>query len=257
MSIKKRILDRELTIGSWVSFAYSATCEQMAKNKFDWLVIDMEHTGIDFSASENLIRIIELAGCVPLVRLPYNDANIIKKIMDIGAHGILVPMVMNRVDAERAVDAVYYPPRGSRGVGLYRAQQYGRGFDEYKEWASSEPIVIVQIEHITAVENIEEILSVEGVDGFIIGPYDLSGSLNLPGQFKHPSVLEALSRLEEILQKSEKVGGYHVVQPELSELGNKIEQGYRFIAYGADMIFFSQELSKVQASLNKIKEEKS
>ncbi len=179
------------------------------KSNFDWLVIDMEHTGIDITGAENLIRIIDLSGSVPLVRIPNNDPNVIKKVMDLGAHGILVPMVLTKEDAEKAVESVYYPPKGKRGVGLYRAQEYGRSFVQYNEWQKTEPIVIAQIEHIKAVENFDEILNVDGIDGFIIGPYDLSGSLNLPGQFNHPLVIEALDSVEESLKVSKKIGGYH------------------------------------------------
>jgi len=254
MSIKKKILDNKLTIGSWISFPYSGTCEIMAKSNFDWLVIDMEHTGIDITGAENLIRIIDLAGSVPLVRIPNNDPNVIKKVMDLGAHGILVPMVLTKEDAEKAVESVYYPPKGKRGVGLYRAQEYGKSFTQYNEWQKTEPIVIAQIEHIKAVENFDKILNVDGIDGFIIGPYDLSGSLNLPGQFNHPLVMEALDSLEESLKASKKIGGYHVVQPNISELENKISRGYKFMAFGADMIFFSNELSQTSDALNGIKE---
>ena len=114
-----------------------------------------------------------------MVRLSVNDATLIKRVMDCGARGIVVPNVNSPEDAKRAVDATMYPPQGNRGVGLFRAQGYGCDFEKYKEWQKNSSIVIVQIEHIDGVENLESILRTEGVDGFIIGPYDLSASLGI------------------------------------------------------------------------------
>ena len=243
-SLKNKIKERQLTVGSWISFSYLPMCEMMAKSGLEWLAIDMEHTGIDFCDVLQLIQIIDLAGCVPLVRVSENHPLAIKRVMDAGAHGVIVPMVNSQEDAQRAVEATYYPPVGTRGVGLFRAQNYGLGFKEYEEWARNESIVIVQIEHIKAVENLEDILSVEGVDGFIIGPYDLSGSLRLPGNFDHPSVLAALDEVERVMMRSLKVGGYHVVHSNHDELLSRIEQGYKFIAYGDDMVFFAEKLKE-------------
>lgn len=249
-SLKNKIKERKLTIGSWISFSYPPICEMMAKAGFEWLAIDMEHTGIDFCDAQQLIQIIDLAGCVPLVRVGENHPLVIKRVMDAGAHGVIVPMVNSQEDAQRAVEAVYYPPVGTRGVGLFRAQNYGLGFEEYREWAKNESIVIVQIEHIKAVENLEEILSVKGVDGFMIGPYDLSASLEQPGNFEHPAVVEALSGVKRILEKTSKIGGYHVVHSKHDELLSRIEQGYKFIAYGDDMVFFAEKLKEESSFLN-------
>jgi 2-keto-3-deoxy-L-rhamnonate aldolase RhmA len=243
-SLKQKLAKRQLTIGSWLSFSYPPLCEMMAKSGFEWLVIDMEHTGIDFNDAQQLMQIIELAGCVPLVRVGANDPLIIKRVMDAGAHGVIVPMVNSPEDARQAIAAVYYPPLGTRGVGLSRAQNYGLGFNEYEQWARTQSIVIAQIEHIKGVRNLEAILAVEGVDGFIIGPYDLSGSLNLPGQFNHPEVRQALEKVEIVMKKSSKPGGFHVVHSNRKELIIRIKQGYTFIAYGDDMVFFAEKLDQ-------------
>jgi len=242
LSLRSRILNRDLTIGSWLSFGYPGTCEVMAKAGFDWLVVDMEHTPIDTFQAQQLIQIIDLAGCVPLVRVGSNDSLLIKRAMDAGAHGVVVPMVNSESEARRAVSAVRYPPTGTRGVGLSRAQGYGQNFEQYKAWAERETILIVQIEHIDAVDNMESILAVDGVDGFIVGPYDLSGSLGYPGEFGQPAVSAALDKVQRIMGESDKAGGYHVVHSNREELESRIDQGYRFIAYGNDMIFFSEKI---------------
>src|SRR5690606_3030026 len=142
---------------------------------------DMEHSAITTQQAEDLIRAVEAGGAPAMVRLTSNDANLIKRVMDSGATGIIVPLVRTAEDAQQAVAAMYYPPQGLRGVGLARAQKYGAGFEDYKIWLENEAVCIVQIEHIDAVRNCEAILATPGVDGYILGPYDLSASLGVAG----------------------------------------------------------------------------
>ena len=146
-------------------------------------------------------------------------------------------MVNSGEDAARAVRAVHYPPSGTRGVGLARAQGYGFAFKEYREWLAANSIVVAQIEHIDAVENLEEILSTDGVDAFIVGPYDLSGSLGRPGEFDHPDVLSALQKVRETATRMGSVAGFHVIPPDWTEVERKIAEGYRFIGFSLDTLF--------------------
>lgn len=233
--LKTKLRNNELTIGSWITLGNPSVAEIMAQSGFEWLAIDMEHSVITIREAEELIRIIDLCGVVPLVRLSFNDPVQIKRVMDAGAHGVIVPMVNSVAEAGRAVAAVRYPPEGKRGVGLARAQGYGSAFESYLEWVNKNAVVIVQVEHIEAVNNLEEILSVDGVDGFIVGPYDLSGSLGVPGQFDHPLMKKAMQRIETVGTTSSKATGIHVIEPKPDELKNRIEQGYRFVAYSLDI----------------------
>ncbi len=223
------------TIGSWITLAHPAIAEIMAKAGFDWLTVDMEHSVLTIREAEELIRVIDLCGVMPLVRLSANDPVQIKRVMDAGAHGVIVPMVNSAPEAEQAVTAVRYPPKGRRGVGLARAQGYGTRFDQYLNWANRNALVIVQVEHIKAVDNLEAILSVEGVDGYIVGPYDLSGSLGVPGEFDHPLMKNAMKRIEAVGKDSGKAPGIHVIEPKPDELKSRIKQGYRFVAYSLDI----------------------
>jgi 2-dehydro-3-deoxyglucarate aldolase len=233
-SLKQNLAQGKLTIGSWISLAHPAIAEIMARAGFEWLVIDLEHSVITIREAEELIRTINLCGATPLVRLTVNDSNQIKRVMDAGAHGIIVPMVKSQAEAEKAVGAVYYPPRGQRGVGLARAQGYGVRFREYCEWLAEEAVVIAQIEHIQAVEELEAILSVSGIDGYIIGPYDLSASMGLPGQFDDPQVEQAVARIKQIGAAMKKPGGLHVVEPDPRQMRKYIDEGFRFLAYSVD-----------------------
>ena len=174
--------------------------------------------------------------------------------MDVGAHGIIVPMINTAEDAQKAIEALYYPPIGNRGVGLGRAQNYGVGFEEYKEWAKTEIIFIPQIEHIDGVNNLANILALEEVDGFIVGPYDLSGSLNVPGEWEHPDVMNALDKVKKVVSNHKIPGGFHVVHSNHKELEQRITDGYTFIAYGDDMVFFAETIASEAAFIFSLKE---
>ena len=235
-SLKSRLRNRALTVGTWITLGHPAIAEIMAKAGFDWVTVDMEHSAINISEAQHLIQVIELAGCIPLVRVGTNESVIIKRVMDAGAHGVIVPMVNTREDAERAIDAVKYPPHGSRGVGLARAQGYGVDFEGYRHWVEAESVVIAQVEHIQAVENLEDILSIDGIDGAIVGPYDLSASLGIAGQFDHPQMTAALMEIRLVAERLSAVLGYHVVQPDPLQLKDKISEGYLFLAYSTDFL---------------------
>ena len=238
--LKERIGRREVTIGSWVTLGHPGVAEIMARAGFDWLTVEMEHSSITLQQAEELIRVIDLCGVVPLVRVGENNSNLIKRVMDAGAHGVIVPMVNSVEAAEAAVGAVKYPPTGTRGVGLARAQRYGLDFESYRKWAREETIVIVQIEHIAAVERLADILAVLGVDGFIVGPYDLSGSLGIPGEFDHPRYGEAMEQIDRVATESGAVRGYHSVPPRPQLVLDKIEEGYTFLAYSDDFLFLGE-----------------
>ena len=234
MLLKSKLKNNELTVGTWLSLAHPGIAEIMVKAGFDWVTIDLEHSVITFREAEEMIRIIELGGSVPLVRLSANEPTQIKRVMDAGAHGLVVPMVNSRDDVEKAVASVHYPGRGKRGVGLARAQGYGVAFHEYMEWLKKEVVIIVQIEHIDAVKNIEAILSSDDIDGYIIGPYDLSATMGLPGQFEHPDVVAVLKKIRDAGMLLKKPGGLHIVEPNPEELASRIKEGFLFLAYSVD-----------------------
>ena len=251
MSLKQKLKNNELTLGSWIMMGNTMSVEVMALAGFDWLVIDIEHTSIDLETAQTLITTIQANNIKALVRVSKNEEVIIKRILDMGADGIIVPMVCSKEDAKQAVNYAKYPPVGKRGVGLYRATKYGVNFEEYKKWVDEELVIIAQIEHIDAVNNIDEILKVNGIDGTIIGPYDLSGSMGCPGDFEREDVQDAVEKVLNRCKEHNIPSGFHVVDTNPEKLQNKIEQGCTFLAYGIDYFFMRDA---AMDGMNKLKE---
>ncbi len=235
MQLKSRLSKGELTIGSWITLGHPSIAEIMAAAGFDWLVLDMEHSVLELSEVQTLIQVLDGQQCPSIVRLTSNHPDQIKRVMDAGATGVMVPMVKSAEDAKAAVQSVYYPPRGQRGVGLARAQGYGAGFQKYRSWLEENAVIVVMIEHVDAVNSIDEILAVDGVDAYIIGPYDLSGSMGRPGDLDHPDVQSAIARVLEAGHHSGKPGGIHVIEPNQDELQRRIAAGFNFLGYGLDI----------------------
>lgn len=247
--LKDKLKNQTLTVGSWISMGHPDVVEVMSTAGFEWLVIDMEHTSIDFENAKNLMTTMKSKGVTPLVRVGANDELIIKRVMDSGAEGVIVPMVKTAEEAQKAVSFVKFPPIGKRGVGLYKAQNFGIGFDDYKKWCAERSVVICQIEHIDSVRNIDEILQVAGVDGILVGPYDLSASLGYPGEYDRQDVKDALEKVKLACSKHSKSLGFHVIKSDASFLQEKIKEGYNFLAFSIDFIFLGDAARKEMQKL--------
>ena len=250
-SLKTAFAKNKQTYGSWVTLSHPLIPEIMSQAGFDWLCIDMEHSSIELRDILPLLISIENNGLVPLVRVGENNANLIKRVMDAGAYGVIVPNVNNALDAKAAVDAVKYPPNGTRGVGLYRAQGYGKIFEQYLQWLEEESVVIIQIEHIDAVRNIDEILSVPGIDAFIIGPYDLSGSMGKPGKFDDEEVQKAIDLVLQAGKKYNITSGFHSVSSDPQNTLKYKNKGFKFLGFSLDSIFLGDMVIKAMDVLRK------
>lgn len=253
-NIKEKMQRGGPSLGSWMSMAHPSIAEILAMAGYDWVVIETEHTAIDVSEVLRLIIAIEQRGSVPLVRLAWNDPIQAKAVLDSGAAGVLVPMVNTRAEAELAVQMTKYPPLGFRGVGLARAQGYGQDLDKYVQHANEDTLLMVQIEHRDAVAHIEEILSVPGIDGTFIGPYDLSMSLGIPGQTSHPDVLKSKQKVLEATLAHGLIAGVHFVQPRTAreDCRQAIAEGYRFIALGTDILFLGDSARALKQEVDLI-----
>ena len=228
---------KNFSLGSWITLNHNSIAEIMSSSGFDWLCVDMEHSVTDYSEAQMLIATIQSKGIKAYVRVGENNNRIIKRVLDAGADGIIVPMVNSKEDAIDAVKSVKYPPLGTRGVGLARAQGYGFDFENYKNNKADNIKLIVQIEHIDAVNNLEDILSLDGIDGTFIGPYDLSGSMGKPGNYNDDDVIEIIRKYEETAKKYNKLIGYHIIEPDYNLVNEKVESGYNFIAFSLDTLF--------------------
>ncbi len=233
--LRRRLTSREPVVGSWLSLGDCAVAEIMSQAGFDFLVIDLEHAPTSPETAAAMIRVIDLAGCSPLVRVTEFSSAQIKQMLDAGAHGIVVPNVQNAEQAQAVVRSTRYPPAGNRGVGLHRAQGYRPSFDEYLESMADGLLVAVQIESMIGVENIDEIVSVEGIDAVMVGPYDLSADLGIPGKFESPTFTAAVQRVLEGATARGVATGVHVVEPDPAGLRENFREGHRFLVYSVDM----------------------
>ncbi len=235
--LRRALLDRSLSLGTWIQIGHPACAEILARAGFDWVCVDLEHGGIDLETMTNLFRTLDGFDCVPVARLPMNDPIWIHRTLDAGARGLIIPMVKTAAEADAAVRHAKYPPRGVRGFGYSRANMHGVDFDEYIATANDEIAMIMQIEHKDAIGNLDAILEVDGVDGLFIGPLDLSGSMGLTGQMTHPDVVAALETYLEACRRHRITAGMHVVRPASDNVRDAIDQGYTLIALGVDTVF--------------------
>jgi len=250
--LKEKLLKRELSIGTWLTIPHQSIVEILASAGFEWIVIDLEHAAIDYQAMQNIIGHIQGNGMEALVRVSRNDEVVIKHAMDAGATGVIVPMIKTPKEAETAVGYAKYPPWGNRGVGLSRAQHYGIGFDTYKNWLTEESVVIAQVEHIESVRNLDAILDVKGIDGIIVGPYDLSASMGMPGEYEKDEVKKALCKIDEITLRKQKSLGFHVIQSDYRNMMEKINKKYNFLAFSLDFFFLGD---KAREEMNLLRKE--
>jgi len=182
-------------LGTWISFIDPCLTELLSGSGFDFLIIDSEHSAMDIESVQANIMATKSSDTAPVVRVAWNDPVLIKRVLDAGAAGILVPQVRTVEDVELAVSACMYPPVGIRGFGPRRPSAYERYVKDYIATANDNLVVWVQIEHMDAIECIEKIVRVPRLNGVFVGSNDLSGSLGLLGQPQHPKVLEAIDRV--------------------------------------------------------------
>jgi len=230
-TVKEKLIAGKPSVGTWLSLASSISAEYMAHAGFDWLVVDTEHSPVGFETTVHCFQAICTTDTIPMARVAWNDPMLMKRLLDAGAMGLVVPMVNSPKEAEMAVKAMKYPPQGFRSLGGGRASLYGT---DYFARANDEILVIVQIEHIDAVNRAGEILSVEGVDACFIGPNDLAGSMGLKPDIhcRHPDHAAAVMRVLESAKNIGKPAGIHCATVEAVNM--RIEQGFQFIAISSD-----------------------
>ena len=245
-ALRQKLAAGRVSIGSWIQIPHASIAEVMGQAGYDWVAVDMEHGAIDAHQLPDLFRALELGGTLPLARLATGTAQNCKQALDAGAGGVIIPMVESAEQLTSMRDACRWPPTGQRGVGFSRANLFGKHFDEYAKEAQA-PLLVPMIEHIRAVNSLDAICPVEGVDALLIRPYDLTASIGLTGSFDSPAFLQATEEIRAIAQKHSIPSGVHVVMPDPSMLKREIDAGHRFLAYSLDAVFLN-ESSRCPAS---------
>ncbi|MCC6759550.1 MAG: 4-hydroxy-2-oxovalerate aldolase [Candidatus Omnitrophica bacterium] len=235
LALKRKFQNREKIFGTWTSLAHPSITEIFSRTGAGFLGIDLEHSTISQEQSQRIIATAQAGGAVCLPRISSHNPEMVRRLMDSGADGMIVPMVQNAEDVEKMIAWMKYPPLGRRGFGVSRAQGYGMDFAEYTKTWNNSSIMIGQIESIGAVERIDEILSYKELDGVMVGPYDISGSLGIPGQIEHKKVIEAGKRVIAACKRHGKSCGTQLVEPSAERIKKAVTTGFTFVILSSDV----------------------
>lgn len=235
--MKIKLKNRELIFGAWTSLAHPQITEMFASiMKPDFVGIDIEHSTISQGEAQRIIAAGQAHGVPVLPRVASHDVEAMRRLCDSGADGLIVPMVNTPQEVEQIVNGCKYPPIGKRGFGIARAQGYGASFEDYTSSWNKKSVLIIQAESITAVENIDRLLDHEQVDGVMVGPYDISGSLGIPGKLSDPKVLKASEKVVEACAKFGKACGTQITTlPNEESIKQAIDSGYTMIVLASDI----------------------
>jgi 4-hydroxy-2-oxoheptanedioate aldolase len=248
--VKQLLKAGKPTIGCWLSLGSVVAARYLARSGFDWMTVDVEHSLVDIATTAHMMGAIADAGGVPLARVPSNRHDHIKRILDNGGWGVVVPMVNTRKEAEDAVSACRYPPRGTRSVGgSLHTLNWGATAADYFARADDELLIALQCEHIDAVRNFDEVFSVPGVDVVYVGPNDLAASMRAPDGT--PPTPEELERtLADILAGCKRLGvaaGLHTFSAE--EAKRRVQDGWQFLAVASELKFMTDGATRAVAML--------
>ncbi|MCP5047669.1 MAG: 2,4-dihydroxyhept-2-ene-1,7-dioic acid aldolase [bacterium] len=245
---RQEIKEGQPLIGTIQTLDSPEVSEIISTAGYDWLFVDLEHSTLDPGAAQRILQTVG-SRCPCILRVPGHDEVWIKKILDTGAAGILFPKVNSAPEAKRIVDLCKYPPQGRRSVGLARAQGYGMAFRDYVDTANHDIAVVMQIEDIKAVDNIESIVKVPGIDALFLGPYDLSASMGKAGQVKDPDVLRQIQKVRTVCLEARLALGIFTVNPH--EVNAFIKEGYTLIAVGIDTSILAKTMKENLAAIRK------
>jgi len=242
--IRTLLSSGQISMGTWQQIGSPEISECLGRSGYDWVNVDLEHGSISPHELPNIFRAIELGDTLPLARITVPDPMQAKQVMEAGAGGVIIPDVRSRKQLEDVKAAIRWAPAGTRGCGYNRANCYGKDFYEYKDGLSQAPLIIPMIEHVDAVQDLENILSVK-VDAVMIGPYDLSSSLGITGEFDKPIYKHTLDKFIKYCSENNIPMGYHIPGTEHTkepyrELQERILEGYRFISYSGDILFLNK-----------------
>ena len=228
-------LSRRKAFGAWTSLGHPSITEIFSRSGVDFIGIDLEHSTISLDQAQQIIATAQAGGAACFPRVGSHNAEHVKRLLDSGADGIIFPMVSTAEQVRQIIDWCKYTPVGKRSYGVARAQGYGFGFEQYTQRWNENSTIIIQIESVEGVEAIDELLSFEAIDGVMIGPYDLSGCLGIPGQLSHARVVEACSKVVKACQLRNKACGTQIVEVSAEAVDAAFSAGYTFAVLASDV----------------------
>jgi 2-keto-3-deoxy-L-rhamnonate aldolase RhmA len=250
--IRDRVLNGQLVSGTWCMLGSTLTVELAGSAGLDWILIDLEHGYADLETLLHQLQAAAATPAVPIVRIPWNEAHRFKRILDMGASGVMVPFINNAKQADIAAKSTRYPPHGIRGLSTAsRASDFGRNFDHYFAHANDTLLTVVQIESEEAVKNANEIAAVDGIDVLFVGPADLSTNMGIPLQLDHPDFQRALKTIVSACKNAGKAAGILLGKHE--QIAPAVEAGFTFIALSTDITVVANGMKNIAAALNKFK----
>ena len=253
--LKESLRRREKLFAAWISYSHPSIAETFAKAGFDFIAIDMEHSTINISEAQRIIAASQSEEVPCLPRPVSHSDDYIKPLLESGADGILIQMVNTSKDVQNLINNLKFPPIGKRSYGVNRAQGYGFDFNEYITSWNNDSSFIIQVESIEAVENIESLLEFSEVDAVMIGPYDISGSLGVPGELNHKKVISASKKVIDACSKYGKSCGTQLNDPNPKNINNLFEMGYTFAVLGSDLFIlwkWAEQMKQIMNSIRKI-----
>lgn len=251
--LKNKLKKREKLFAGWISYAHPSITETFARAGFDFIFIDMEHSTISVEQGQRIIAASQANG-IPCIPRPVSHSNdYLKPLLESGADGLLIQMVETAEQVQSLIRDIKYPPIGRRTYGVNRAQSYGFDFEQYiHEWNSSSTFLL-QVESIKGVENIEKLLAFDEVDGVMIGPLDIAGSLGVPGQTNHPRVIEASRKVIEVCERYGKSCGTQVADANSSTVKAVFDLGYNYTILGSDLFVLWKWAAQMQDMIKKMR----
>lgn len=243
--IKAKLARGEVSLGTWYTVRSVEIVEALASLGFDWLAVDMEHSSASVSDVKAAAIACERHGCSPLVRMPSADPYLARRLLDAGAHGLLIPVVQDPASFAEFASHCLYPPQGRRGLALERFNRWGDDFEDYL--STFQPLIVPMIETRRGVAAAKELASLPYVDALFFGPYDLSADLGAPGKFETKEFLTSLDAIKAACIETGKAVGGHQVEPSEPQLQARIDAGFTFLAYGTDVMAMRHALSAARA----------
>ena len=252
IDLRKKPLSRDShAFGAWTSLGHSSISEIFAASHVDFVAIDIEHSTISLEQSLHIMAATQAGGAACFPRIASHNGEMIKRLLDSGADGIIVPMVNTPEEVRQIIDWCKYPPIGCRSYGIARGQNYGFDFADYTRDWNARASIIIQIESIDAVNRIDELLNFEDISGVMIGPYDMSGSMGIPGQIQDPRVTEACNKVVEACRRHGKACATQIVDITEAAIQQAFDAGFTFLVLSSDLFIlwkWGEQVRKVTGS---------